>query len=215
MSMGEAWHAAPVHLLEGACRPAGVAYIDKAVRHSGSVTKAEWCGMGVRTRAWLLLGGCAGAFLGVGGPAHAAPAVERPGPAASATAPVPRADLSFHGNAVMDGDRVEVRLTPQDHGPAAVPEASVRLRWSVPPAGAQTLPEGCARTGERTVVCGTGALAAGGAGRQIRLAVRLRAPASEVTLEVETAWNGGVADPDRTNDRLRVLVLATGDEYWF
>ncbi|MFI8350723.1 hypothetical protein [Streptomyces sp. NPDC085596] len=157
--------------------------------------------MGVRTRTWLLLGGCVGAVLGAGGPAQAAPA--------------PRADLAFHGYAVIEGDRLEVRLTPRDHGPAAVPEASVRVRWSVPPAGAVTLPQGCARTGERTVVCGTGALAAGEAGAQIRLAVRLRVPAPEVTLEVDTAWNGGVADPDRTNDRLRVLVLPTGDEYSF
>ncbi|MGW2208591.1 hypothetical protein [Streptomyces sp. NPDC001781] len=65
------------------------------------------------------------------------------------------------------------------------------------------------------MVCGTGALVAGRAGEEIRPAVRLRVPAPEVTLEVETAWNGGVTDPDRTNDRLRVPVLPTGDEYSF
>ncbi|MFB7780514.1 hypothetical protein [Streptomyces bauhiniae] len=158
-------------------------------------------GVRVRTRAWLLLVGCAGTVLWAGGPAQAAPA--------------PRADLAFHGHAVIDGDRMEVRLIPRDHGPAAVPEASVRVRWSVGPAGAVTLSPGCARTGERTVVCGTGALVAGQAGEEIRLGVRLRVPAPEVTLEVETAWNGGVTDPDRTNDRLRVLVLPTGDAYSF
>ncbi|MFJ3662265.1 hypothetical protein ACIPPM_17590 [Streptomyces sp. NPDC090119] len=146
------------------------------------------------------------------GPVAAPASLPHNGPVA---APAPRADLAFHGHAVIDGDRMEVRLTPRDHGPAAVPEASVRLRWSVGPAGAVTLSPGCARTGERTVVCGTGALVAGQAGEEIRLGVRLRVPAPEVTLEVETAWNGGVADPDRTNDRLRVLVLPTGDEYSF
>ncbi|MEU6818309.1 hypothetical protein [Streptomyces sp. NPDC046860] len=176
-----------------------MAYIGWAV----PVTEAGVVGVGVTTRTWLLLGAAAGAVLWAGGPAQAAPG------------PQDRADLAFHGWAVIDGDRMDVRLTPRDHGPSAVPEASVRVRWSVPPAGAVTLPQGCTRTGERTVVCGTGALAAGEAGQEIRLSVRLRVPAPEVTLEVETAWNGGVADPDRSNDRLRVLVLPTGDEYSF
>ncbi|MFF8646650.1 hypothetical protein ACF06D_00165 [Streptomyces griseoluteus] len=192
--------------------------------------------MRVRTRAWLLLFACAGGVLWAGGPARAtdrsgsASPASGPGPAAApgvgsaavspphtrpVQAPTPRADLAFHGHAVIDGDRMEVRLTPRDHGPAAVPEASVRVRWSAGPAGTVTLSPGCARTGERTVVCGTGALVAGQAGEEIRLGVRLRVPAPEVTLEVETAWNGGVTDPDRTNDRLRVLVLPTGDEYSF
>ncbi|MGW5046800.1 hypothetical protein [Streptomyces griseoluteus] len=192
--------------------------------------------MRVRTRAWLLLAACAGGILWAGGPARATdrsgPASPAPGPGPAAApgvgsaavspphtgpgpARTPRADLAFHGHAVIDGDRMEVRLTPRDHGPAAVPEASVRVRWSAGPAGTVTLSRGCARTGERTVVCGTGALVAGQAGEEIRLGVRLRVPAPEVTLEVETAWNGGVTDPDRTNDRLRVLVLPTGDEYSF
>ncbi|MEU9920903.1 hypothetical protein AB0H51_06275 [Streptomyces griseoluteus] len=193
--------------------------------------------MRVRTRAWLLLFGCAGGVLWAGGPAQAAgrsgSASPAPGPRSAAAAPgvgsaavaashtgpvpapTPRADLAFHGHAVIDGDRMEVRLTPRDHGPAAVPEASVRVRWSAGSGGAVTLSPGCARTGARTVVCGIGALVAGQAGEEIRLGVRLRVPAPEVTLEVETAWNGGVTDPDRTNDRLRVLVLPTGDEYSF
>ncbi|MFJ5515456.1 hypothetical protein ACIQB4_00155 [Streptomyces griseoluteus] len=198
-------------------------------------------GVRVRTRAWLLLVACAAGVLWAGGPARATdrsgPASRAPGLASRASGPAaapgvgsgavsrphagpvsasaPRADLAFHGHAVIDGDRMEVRLTPRDHGPAAVPEASVRVRWSAGPAGTVALSPGCTRTGERTVVCGTGALVAGQAGEEIRLGVRLRAPAPEVTLEVETAWNGGVADPDRSNDRLRVLVLPTGDEYSF
>ncbi|MGW4198149.1 hypothetical protein [Streptomyces sp. NPDC005004] len=96
-----------------------------------------------------------------------------------------------------------------------MPDASVRLRWSVALADRQVLPAACARTGARTVVCGTGALAVGRTGRALTLSLALRRAASEVTLEVEPAWNGGVSDPDRSNDRLKVLVLDTGDAYAF
>ncbi|WP_330459178.1 hypothetical protein OIB37_21205 [Streptomyces sp. NBC_00820] len=155
-----------------------------------------------RLRAWVLVGGwCGVAALGAGGPAWADAG--------------PQADLAFHGSATMSGDHVEVRLTPRNNGPSTVPDASVLLRWSVPLAERQELPQGCARTDERTVVCGTGALAVGGVGEQIRVAVALRDRPSEVTLEVDTAWNGGVVDPDRANDTMRVLVLDTGDAYSF
>ncbi|MEU5533972.1 hypothetical protein [Streptomyces sp. NPDC020362] len=135
------------------------------------------------------------------------------GPAGAVAAP--EADLVFHGSAAMKGDQVEVRLTPGNNGPSAVPDASVLLRWSVPLAEAQRLPGGCARSDERTVVCGTGALPVDRAGEQIRVAVRLRGKPAEVTLEVGAAWNGGVVDRDRTNDQLKVLVLGTGDAYAF
>jgi hypothetical protein len=36
-----------------------------------------------------------------------------------------------------------------------------------------------------------------------------------VRVEIDTAWSGGVVDRNRRNDRERVLVLATGDEYYF
>jgi hypothetical protein len=144
---------------------------------------------------------CAGALLATGGPAWAGSA--------------PRADLAFHGSAVMNGDQMEVRLTPRNNGPTAVPDASVRLRWSAPLAERQRLPVGCARTDERSVVCGTGALPAGGVGEWIRVPVRLAERTEEVTLEVDTAWGGGVVDTDRSNDQLRVLVLDTGDAYSF
>ncbi|GHI05831.1 hypothetical protein Scel_41520 [Streptomyces cellostaticus] len=150
-----------------------------------------------------MLGVCCAVVVAAGGA----------GPAGAA--PVPEADLVFHGSAVMDGDRVEVRLTPGDNGPSAVPDASVLLRWSVPLAEAQRLPAGCARTDERTVVCGTGPLAVDEAGEQIKVAVRLKEKPAEVTLEVDTAWNGGVADKNRANDQLKVLVLGTGDAYAF
>ncbi len=153
-------------------------------------------------RAWVL--GVCGAVMvaaGVAGPAGAAAG--------------PEADLSFHGSAVMNGDQVEVRVSPHNDGPAAVPGASVQLRWSVPLADRQLLPAGCARTDERTLVCDTGALDEDGTGEEIAVAVRLAEAPSEFTLEVDTAWNGGAVDRDRSNDRLKVLVLDTGDAYAF
>ncbi|WP_341868957.1 hypothetical protein [Streptomyces diastatochromogenes] len=156
----------------------------------------------MRMRSWVL--GACGAVLvaaGVAGPAGAAAA--------------PEADLSFHGSAVMDGARVEVLVTPHNDGPEAVSGASVQLRWSVPLAEEQQLPGGCARTDERTVVCDTGALAPGESGEQLGVTVRLAEEPSEVTLEVDTAWNGGAVDKDRSNDQLKVLVLDTGDAYAF
>ncbi|MGW7409290.1 hypothetical protein ACWGI9_37310 [Streptomyces sp. NPDC054833] len=128
---------------------------------------------------------------------------------------VPEADLSYHGSAVMTGERMYVRLTPANHGPSAVPDSSVRLTWSVPLADGQRLPAGCARTGERELVCGTGALPADGLGQATDVGVVLRDSPPEVTLEVETEWSGGTVDRNRGNDRARVLVLNTGDAYSF
>ena len=125
------------------------------------------------------------------------------------------ADLEVHGSAMMSGGVMEVRLTPANHGPDAVADATVRLSWSAALADEQRLPAACARTGDREVVCGTGPLAVELPGEQLVVPVRLREQPSEVTLAVDVAWSGGVVDHDRTNDRQRVLVLATGDPYAF
>ncbi|GHG38692.1 hypothetical protein GCM10018980_11670 [Streptomyces capoamus] len=154
----------------------------------------------MRMRAWVLSGVCAGAVL-------------VPGTAVAGA--VPEADLAFHGTAVLDEDRAEVRLTPLDNGPAAVADATVRLRWSVELADAQELPARCVREDERTVLCGTGALAVAAPGERLRVPVRLRERPSEVTLEIDTVWSAGAVDQDRSNDRVAVLVLDTGDEYAF
>lgn len=156
---------------------------------------------GMRVVRVVRAGVVAGAALAVMG---AAPGV-----------PGPEADLAYHGSAVMTGGRVDVRLTPRNHGPSAVPDATVRLRWSKPLADRQTLPEGCARSGERVVVCRTGALAADEAGERIELRVHLRDVSSEVLLELDTVWGGGAVDGNRANDQQRVLVLDTGDTYYF
>ncbi|MGW2569713.1 hypothetical protein [Streptomyces sp. NPDC001537] len=127
----------------------------------------------------------------------------------------PEADLAYHGVVSMAGGRVDLRLMPRNYGPSAVSDATVRLRWSVAPANKQSLPGGCVRSGERVMMCRVGALAANAVARQIRLRVRLRGAPSEVLVEIDTAWNGGAVDRHRHNDRQRVLVLATGDEYSF
>ncbi|MFI6972005.1 hypothetical protein ACIBMX_24005 [Streptomyces phaeochromogenes] len=145
-------------------------------------------------------------------------------PAATATAaPVvdvapavaPEADLAYHGHLSMTGGRVDLRMTPQNHGPSGIAEATVRLRWSVPLADEQGLPAGCARTEVRTVMCRTGALPADGWGETITMAVRLRGAPSEVTLGIDTVWGGGAVDRNHHNDRQEVLVLDTGDTYVF
>jgi hypothetical protein len=137
------------------------------------------------------------------------------GGAQAAVALAPEADLAYHGSVSMTAGLVDVRLTPQNHGPSAVDESTVRLTWSAPLADVQQLPGGCARSAERVVVCRTGALAADRVGDQIRLQVRLRDAPSEVTLEIDTVWGGGAVDRDHVNDRPRVLALDTGDPYVF
>ncbi|MFF0228000.1 hypothetical protein [Streptomyces sp. NPDC004629] len=154
-----------------------------------------------RTRVLAVWGAAALAAVAAAGPAGAAGA--------------PEADLAYHGSAVLTGDRVDIRFTPRNHGPSAVPGASVQLRWSVPLADRQELPAGCARTGERELVCGTGPLAEDGVGEQIRLMVALRERPAEVTVELDTVWSGGTWDRDRTNDREQLVILNTGDSYAF
>ncbi|MGY6025047.1 hypothetical protein [Streptomyces spinosirectus] len=150
------------------------------------------------------LAGCGVALAAMG--AGAAPAVAGGGP---------EADLAYHGVVSMAGGRVDLRLVPRNHGPSAVPDATVRLTWSAPLVDGQALPEGCARSGARVVLCRVGALAADDVGRPIGLRVRLRGAPSEVVLETDTVWSGGAVDRNRVNDRQRVLVLDTGDDYYF
>ena len=142
-------------------------------------------------------------------------AVAGGGGSAVAVGAGPEADLAYHGAASMVAGRVDVRFTPRNHGPAAVPDATVRLRWSEPLVNRQTLPDGCARSDERVVLCRVGALAADGLGERVELRVRVRGVPSEVLLEIDTVWNGGTVDRNRENDRQRVLVLDSGDEYYF
>ncbi|MET8074734.1 hypothetical protein [Streptomyces sp. NPDC005303] len=127
----------------------------------------------------------------------------------------PEADLAYHGAASLSGGLVDVRFTPRNHGFAAVPDATVRLQWSEPLVDEQTLPQGCARSAERVVSCRVGVLAADGVGERVDMRVRLRGVPSEVLLEFDTVWNGGTVDRNGANDRQRVLLLDSGDEYYF
>ena len=158
---------------------------------------------GLRVRA------VAGAVVAVVVGGGTAVAVDGPG------APGPEADLAYHGAASMAGGLVDVRFTPRNHGPAAVPDTTVRLQWSEPLVNEQTLPQGCARSAERVVLCRVGALVADGVGERVAMRVRLRGTPSEVLLEIDTVWNGGTVDRNRENDRQRVLVLDSGDQYYF
>ena len=134
---------------------------------------------------------------------------------AAADSEGPEVDLAYHGSVSLERGRIDLRVTPRNHGPSAVADATVRLAWSAPLAARQQLPDGCVRLGARVVVCRTGALAADGVGERIGLRMRLQGAPSEVTLEIGTVWNGGVVDRDRGNHRQHVLVLDTGDAYYF
>ncbi|WP_405880471.1 hypothetical protein OG762_18790 [Streptomyces sp. NBC_01136] len=160
--------------------------------------------MRVSTRVWVRGLGVVGAgvALVVGG-------------APFAGAVVPEADLAYHGSVSMAAGLVDLRLTPRNNGPSTVEDATVRLRWSAPLADVQRLPDDCARSGERVVVCRTGALEADDIGDEIRLEVRLREAPSEVMLEIDTVWSGGAVDRNPGNDQERVLALDTGDSYVF
>jgi len=137
------------------------------------------------------------------------------GPAGPAAAAAPEADLAYHGYVTVNAGRVDVRFTPQNHGPSDVTDATVRLRWSVPLADRQQLPADCVRSGTRAVLCRTGALAADTLGEQMRLGVRLTGAPTEVTLTFDTVWGGGAVDRNHGNDRQQVLALDTGDRYFF
>ncbi|MFF4210831.1 hypothetical protein ACFYZE_16030 [Streptomyces sp. NPDC001796] len=135
--------------------------------------------------------------------------------APAAAVAVPRVAIASHGYVTLTGGRADVRLTPRNDGWAAVAGATVRLHFSRALGGPQQLSEGCAAADANTVVCGTGPLAAGGAGREIRLRVGLEGAPAEVRLEVETLHEGDAADRDPVGDRQQVLALETGDEYAF
>ncbi|POX53407.1 hypothetical protein [Streptomyces sp. Ru72] len=135
-------------------------------------------------------------------------------PAAAAVAG-PRVVLASHGHVTLSGGRADVRLTPRNDGWAAVAGATVRLHFSRALDGPQQLPEACAVADPSTVLCGTGPLAAGGAGREIRLRVGLEGAPGEVRLEVDTLREGDAGDRDPAGDRQRVLALDTGDDYAF
>ncbi|MFE9726953.1 hypothetical protein ACFYQ5_26010 [Streptomyces sp. NPDC005794] len=127
----------------------------------------------------------------------------------------PEADVSHHGRVSLGEERIRVQLHTGNRGPSPLADATVRLRFSVPLAAGQRLPEGCLRGGSRTVLCGTGPLRVAGEARRTTLGLRLVGRPAEVVVRVDTVWNGGASDRNRRNDTHEVLALSTGDTYVF
>ncbi|MFD6279913.1 hypothetical protein ACFWFI_30760 [Streptomyces sp. NPDC060209] len=143
------------------------------------------------------------------------------GPGLSAVAePAPRgiapeADVAHHGRVSLQEERMGVQLRTGNRGPSPLADATVRLRFSVPLAARQRLPEGCLRSSSRTVLCGTGPLRVAGEARRTALGLRFTGRPAEVVVRVDTVWNGGASDRNRRNDTHEVLVLSTNDAYAF
>ncbi|MFK0049799.1 hypothetical protein ACIQU4_37985 [Streptomyces sp. NPDC090741] len=156
--------------------------------------------------AGLLVLGVSG-VSGVSGEAGAA--------ARSAPGPGPEADVAYHGRVSLSQGRLRVWVVPQNEGPAALPNATLRVRLSAELADRQELAQGCARAGLREVVCETGALPLHGRGRHIGLLLELKEPVPEVVVRIDTWWNGGASDRDLSNNQHAVLALDTGDSYAF
>ncbi|MEV4947581.1 hypothetical protein [Streptomyces sp. NPDC053755] len=146
----------------------------------------------------------AAVVVGAGGTARAA------GPEAA-----PEADLAHHGHVSLWDGRLGLRLVSENHGPAHVSQATVRLGFSHPLAGGQRLPAACLWVSDRIIACRTGELRAAGAAGELTLDLRAAGSPDEMTVDIGTVWSDGAADRHPGNDRHRVLVLATGDPYVF
>jgi hypothetical protein len=125
------------------------------------------------------------------------------------------ADVSYHGHVSLWNGRVGVWLETANHGPAALPGATVRLRFSVALAAGVTLPPTCLRTGPSAVQCSTGPMRAAGTGVQLALDTAVVGTPAQVTVDIDTVWNGGLTDRNPVNNTHRVPALATGDPYTF
>ncbi|MFE7838482.1 hypothetical protein ACFU53_21215 [Streptomyces sp. NPDC057474] len=137
-------------------------------------------------------------------------------PPAAASAPPSEDGLAYHGSVAMTAGRVDVHLTPRNHGPHPVTAATLRLRWSAPLTDRQELPPSCARSGTRALICETGPLPADAPGDALALHVRLQGTPSEVVLQLDTIWRSDTpADRHHPDDPQRVLALDTGDAYFF
>ncbi|GAA0621501.1 hypothetical protein GCM10010394_60200 [Streptomyces crystallinus] len=128
-------------------------------------------------------------------------------------APGAEADIAYHGHISLWAGRVGVWVEPSNHGPTAVPDATLRLRFSSPLTGVEPLPPGCLRGSPETVLCSTGAMRPAGAGRPIALDLSVAGNPAEVVVNISTSWSGGAGDHNPANNTHRVLAPATGDKY--
>ncbi|MFF3321179.1 hypothetical protein [Streptomyces sp. NPDC002889] len=162
----------------------------------------------------VLLAGSAAVVLMVGSSANAGAGVGAGGDTDDRVI-APESDVAHHGRITLAAGRLGILLVTQNHGPSSLESATVRLVLPERPAGAQVLPAGCLRAGERVVLCATGPLRAGGVGHKVSLDLRTVGTPSEVLVQIDTAWNGGASDLNPENNEHRVLVPATGDPYVF
>lgn len=128
----------------------------------------------------------------------------------------PEADVMHHGYATLSGDRLDVTVLTRNQGPSSLEDMTFRVEVSAPVVSVgRRLPAGCVWGGERVVLCSTGPLAADGERRETLLDLRITGAPQELTVRVDTAWNGGATDSSPDNNDHRVIVLATGDPYVF
>ncbi|MFD9332807.1 hypothetical protein ACFWBF_00055 [Streptomyces sp. NPDC060028] len=127
----------------------------------------------------------------------------------------PEADVAYHGQVALAHGRLRIWLVPENEGPAALANATLRVRLSADLADRQALAGGCARAGLREVVCETGQLPLHGRGRHVGLVLDLREREPEVVVRIDTWWNGGATDRNHANNEHVVLALDTGDAYAF
>ncbi|MGW0366344.1 hypothetical protein [Streptomyces sp. NPDC002990] len=153
--------------------------------------------------------------LGLGGAGSAQGSARGSDDGAAAGWAGPEADVAYRGMVSLSQGRLRLWVVPENRGPAALANATVRVRLSADLADRQALAEGCARAGQREVVCETGALPRRGEGRHIGLLLELRERAPEVVVRVSTWWNGGATDRNPVNNEPVVLALDTGDTYAF
>ncbi|MFE2943706.1 hypothetical protein ACFXKG_32325 [Streptomyces sp. NPDC059255] len=125
------------------------------------------------------------------------------------------ADLAHHGHVTLSSGRLTVRLGSENHGPAGLADATVRLEFSAPMVAGQPLPPTCLWSGDRTVLCRTGPLRPIGRGHEVTLDLRTTGTPYEIVVRIDTAWNGGATDLNPENHRHRVLAPDTGDPYVF
>ncbi|WP_308378987.1 hypothetical protein [Streptomyces sp. ISL-43] len=183
--------------------------------HRGAVRSVVVAGLMVMLGGTGSVGGFGGSGVAGAGGIGALAGIGGVGSAYAAEGDGPEADVAYHGRVALARGRLRILLVPENEGPTALANATLRLHLSADLADRQELAQGCARAGLREVVCETGELPLRGRGRHIGLALELRERVAEVVVRVDTWWNGGATDRNHSNNEHVVLALDTGDSYAF